>query len=163
MRIAITGHRELPKPTERLVDEAIRGELRQYLPAQLVGISSLADGADQIFAQAVLDLGGQLDVIVPATEYRDNLPADSHDTYDTLLARAAHVRRLDHQHSDSTAHMHASEVMLADADHLIAVWDGQPARGYGGTADVVALAHDQGIKVTVVWPAGARRDASAVA
>jgi hypothetical protein len=48
--------------------------------------------------------------------------------------------------------------MLADADELLAVWDGQPARGYGGTADVVEAARYKGIPVTVVWPAGAKRD-----
>jgi hypothetical protein len=53
--------------------------------------------------------------------------------------------------------MDASRHMLADADVLLAVWDGQPARGYGGTADVVNAARDQGIPVTIVWPAGAMR------
>jgi hypothetical protein len=100
---------------------------------------------------------------VPATEYRDGLPANSHDAYDKLLADAAHVHRLARTHSDSAAHWEASEVMLSDADRLVAVWDGMPARGYGGTADIVALAHDHGIQVSIVWPAGARRDDSAVA
>jgi len=48
--------------------------------------------------------------------------------------------------------------MLAEADELLAAWDGKPARGYGGTADVVDAARDQGIPVTVVWPTGAMRD-----
>jgi len=34
--------------------------------------------------------------------------------------------------------MAASAYMIDHADELWAVWDGQPARGYGGTADVVA-------------------------
>ncbi|WP_041624991.1 hypothetical protein [Stackebrandtia nassauensis] len=45
----------------------------------------------------------------------------------------------------------------ARRDQLIAVWDGQPARGYGGTADVVDYARDHGIDVTVIWPEGAKR------
>ncbi|MGV9675297.1 hypothetical protein ACWDSJ_08460 [Nocardia sp. NPDC003482] len=36
--------------------------------------------------------------------------------------------------------------------------DGKPARGYGGTADVVEAARRQGLPVTVVWPEGAERD-----
>ena len=51
--------------------------------------------------------------------------------------------------------------MLAKADRLFAVWDGQPARGYGGTADVVAEARARGIPVTVIWPEGATRDQAA--
>ena len=48
--------------------------------------------------------------------------------------------------------------MLRHADELWAVWDGKPARGYGGTADVVACARENGVPVRVIWPAGARRD-----
>ncbi|MBO0880026.1 MAG: hypothetical protein J2P17_06595 [Mycobacterium sp.] len=163
MRIAITGHRGLPEDTMRLVDRAIRTELDQYPPQDLVGISCLADGADQIFAQAVLDQGGHLEVVVPASEYRDELPQEAHQTYDALLARAVNVHRLDRRKSDPEAHVEASKLMMADADRLIAVWDSQPARGYGGTADVVTLARDRGLAVTIIWPTGARRDASAVA
>ncbi|HEX9358560.1 MAG TPA: hypothetical protein VF933_32700, partial [Streptosporangiaceae bacterium] len=66
MRIAITGHRGLPAATERLVDRAIREQLAAYAEDDLVGVSALADGADQLFARAVLDAGGRLEVIVPA-------------------------------------------------------------------------------------------------
>jgi hypothetical protein len=54
--------------------------------------------------------------------------------------------------------MDASLRMLAEADCLLAVWDGKPARGYGGTADVVNAARARGLPVTVIWPAGAERD-----
>ena len=54
--------------------------------------------------------------------------------------------------------MAASETMLDRAEQLLAVWDGQPARGYGGTADVVAHARRGGLPVVVVWPPGAHRD-----
>jgi hypothetical protein len=36
--------------------------------------------------------------------------------------------------------------------------DGEPARGYGGTADVVEAAEQRGVPVTVIWPDGASRD-----
>ena len=54
--------------------------------------------------------------------------------------------------------MDASLRMLDLAEKLIAVWDGQPARGYGGTADVVSAAKEKNIPVTIVWPPGAARD-----
>jgi hypothetical protein len=40
----------------------------------------------------------------------------------------------------------------------LAIWDGRPARGYGGTADVVAEAQREGLPVVVLWPEGAQRD-----
>ncbi|GAA2803007.1 hypothetical protein GCM10010470_42610 [Saccharopolyspora taberi] len=106
----------------------------------------------------MLDHGGRLIAIVPAAEYRDGLPEGHHTTYDFLLGQAADVIRLDHVESDSEAHMDASVRMLTEADRLVAVWDGQPARGYGGTADVVVAARQRGLPVSVVWPDGARRD-----
>ena len=161
MRIAITGHRGLPAETERLIDRAIRQQLAAYAGRELAGVSNLADGADQLFAQAVLDAGGQLDVVVPAARYKDGLPESAHATYDALLSQASSVHRLDRIESDEDAHMEASRAMLDRAEHLFAVWDGKPARGYGGTADVVAEARDRGIPVTVIWPEGASRSQAA--
>ena len=54
--------------------------------------------------------------------------------------------------------MDASVQMLHRADRLFAVWDGQPARSFGGTADVVEHARKMGLPVTVIWPEGAQRD-----
>lgn len=155
-RIAISGHRGLPGPTARLVDQAIRAALTERAP-DVTGLSCLADGADQIFARAVTDLGGALEVVVPAAEYRARLPAQSHPGYDALLAQAAAVRRLPFIESTPESHMVASRLMVDEADELYAVWDGKPARGYGGTADVVAYARERSTLVRVIWPNGAQR------
>jgi hypothetical protein len=156
-RIAISGHRGLPGPTARLVDEAIRAALAEHAH-DMTGISCLADGADQIFARAVTDLGGILEVVIPAAEYRDGLPADAHPEYDDLFDRATGVRYLPFAESTSESHMAASKLMIETADELYAVWDGKPARSYGGTADVVAYARERGTPVRVIWPDGAQRD-----
>lgn len=158
MQIAITGHRELPEPTVDLVDTSVRQWLAEHTDTTLTGLTCLADGADSIFAQAVLDAGGSLVVVVPAAEYRDSLPAEHHRAYDALIGRAAEVVRLGHRESTSESHMDASMYMLDRADRLLAVWDGKPARGYGGTADVVEAAKQRGVLVTVIWPDGASRD-----
>jgi hypothetical protein len=156
-RIAISGHRGLPAPTSRLVDEAIRAALAEHAP-DLTGLSCLADGADQIFARAVTDLGGTLEPVIPAAQYREGLPAESRPEYDDLLAQAAVVHRLPFTESISESHMAASKLMVDEADELYAVWDGKPARAYGGTADVVAYARERIIPVRVIWPDGAQRD-----
>jgi hypothetical protein len=158
MQIAITGHRELPEPTVNLVNTAIRRQLAEHTDTALIGLTCLADGADSIFAQAVLDASGSLVVVVPAAEYRDGLPTEHHPVYDALISRAVEVVRLGHRESTSQSHMDASMYMLGQADRLLAVWDGAPARGYGGTADVVEAAKQRGVPVTVIWPDGAGRD-----
>jgi hypothetical protein len=154
----VSGHRGLPAATERLVVAALRVEVAKHSAGHLVGVSSLADGADSLFAQVVLDAGGSLVLIVPAKTYRDVVPASHRATYDALLDRAAEVIELDHLEPDPEAYMDAGRRMLEQADELLAVWDGKPARGFGGTADVVAAARQRGLPVTIIWPAGATRD-----
>jgi hypothetical protein len=156
-RIAVSGHRGLPAGTVTLVSDAIRAALRETGPG-VVGLSCLADGADQLFAQAVLDAGGQIEAVVPAAQYRDGLPAEALGDYDKLIARAVTVHRMPFAESTAESHMTASKFMISRADQLWAVWDGQPARGYGGTADVAAYARDHGVAVRQIWPEGARRD-----
>ncbi len=155
-RIAVSGHRALPRTVEELVSQAIRAEFAR-VSDDLVGLSCLADGADQIFARAVVDSGGTLEVIVPAARYRDSLPPAAHRAYDELMSQASAVIQLDHVESTSKSHMDASVEMLKHADLLFAVWDGLPARGFGGTADVVAHAREAGVPVKVIWPDGAHR------
>lgn len=156
-RIAVSGHRGLPAHTERIVDRAIRSALARCGDG-VTGVSCLADGADQIFARAVLDAGGQIEAVIPAERYRQGLPPGALAEYDRLMVQAVAVHRLPFTESTPDAHMAASMFMLKTADELRAVWDGQPARGYGGTADVVASARENGIPVQVIWPEGARRD-----
>jgi hypothetical protein len=155
-RVAVTGHRGLPEQTMRLV----AGELRDYLSrfgSGLVGLSCLADGADTLFAEIVLEVGGALEVVVPAERYRDSLPADHHAAYDALLARAQAVQRLPFVESTPEAHLAAGKLLVDSCDTLVAVWDGAPARGPGGTADIVAYAREHDRPVHVIWPPGASR------
>src|SRR5450755_4674021 len=119
-RLAVSGHRNLPDGTVHLVDKAIRAALSE-IAAKVTGLSCLADGADQIFARAVLDLGGDIEAVIPAEKYRDGLPGQAHEEYDRLLAKAVAVHKLPFVESTSEAHMAASELMINEADELYAV------------------------------------------
>ncbi|GAA2618754.1 hypothetical protein [Streptomyces axinellae] len=158
MRLGITGHRGLSAQVERMVRDALHAGLRKYDPAELLGVRCLADGPDTWFAEAVLDSGGRIEVVVPAEQYREGLPESHRATYDELLARASEVHHTGMRASTSQAHMAGSEILVGLVDRLVAVWDGQPARGYGGTADVVTYARRTGVPVDVVWPKGSTRD-----
>ncbi|MCF3104722.1 hypothetical protein IPZ58_24475 [Streptomyces roseoverticillatus] len=158
MRIGITGHRGLPDHVEERVRLALAEALKGRTPSDLVGVSCIADGPDAWFAQTVLDHGGRLEVVVPAEAYRDGLPDWHHEVYDDLFRRASDVYRTGLAGSDAQAHMAGSELLVGLVDEVFAVWDGHPARGYGGTADVVAYARRTGVPVRVLWPDGATRD-----
>ncbi|WP_105974055.1 hypothetical protein [Streptomyces geranii] len=157
MRVGITGHRGLDAETEERVRAMLGEAVRAYDVAELLAVSCVADGPDAWFAEVVLEHGGHLEVVIPAAEYRENLPEWHHATYDTLLAKASHVHETGLVESTSEAHQAGSEILVGLVDELLAVWDGKPARGYGGTADVVAYAERNGVPVRVLWPAGAVR------
>jgi hypothetical protein len=126
---------------------------------ELVGISCLTQGSDQIFARIVLECEGAVEVILPAADYRERkVEPDNLAEFDDLMSCARAVRTLPYEKSNRDAYMAASEEMLGSVDSLIAVWDGNPSGGYSGTADIVAAARERGIPVTVVWPDGARRE-----
>lgn len=157
-RLGITGHINLTRETAELAARAIRRALSGYPAGELTGVSCLAAGADSIFAEAVLDAGGTLDVIVPAAGYREKAVRPDHaDRFDELISRAASVRVLPYREPDPAAYQAASEVLVSSCDRLLAVWDGQPSAGGGGTADVVRQARSRGVPVEIIWPEGARR------
>ena len=149
----------LSRDSAPLVAEVLRDLLKNCNEGELVGISCLAQGSDQIFARVVLECGGAVEVVLPAADYRERkVKPDNLAEFDDLISRTHVVRTLPFEKSDRDAYMAASEEVLNSVDSLIAVWDGNPSGGYSGTADVVAAARERGIPVTVVWPDGARRD-----
>jgi hypothetical protein len=158
MRIGITGHRRLTGDLATQIRRRLVGLIEGRDTGDLVGISCIADGPDAWFARAVLSRGGRIEVVIPASEYRDGLPAWHHGEYDALLAAASQVHVTGFRESSEEAHMAGSEILVGLADQLVAVWDGKPARGHGGTADVVAYARRMGTSVRVLWPEGAVRD-----
>ncbi|TDD42588.1 hypothetical protein [Saccharopolyspora elongata] len=156
--IGITGHSNLPAASVPLVREALAAALSVYREG-LAGVTCLARGADQIFARAVLDVGGSFEVVLPAADYRERkVKPDNAAEFDELIGKASQVRTMPFDESNRDAYMAASEHVLGSVDAMLAVWDGRPSGGYGGTGDVVQAARERGIPVTVVWPAGAERE-----
>ncbi|WP_217140221.1 hypothetical protein [Streptomyces sp. AC627_RSS907] len=157
MRVGITGHRGLGVGVERRVREMLDEAVNAYDAADLVGVSCIADGPDAWFAEAVVKHGGRLEVVMPAAGYRDALPEWHHAAYDDLLGQASDVHETGMDESTPEAHMAGSEILVSLSDELLAVWDGKPARGFGGTADVVSYAERRGVPVRVLWPEGTTR------
>ncbi|MFI7544426.1 hypothetical protein [Actinoplanes sp. NPDC049599] len=156
MRFGVTGHRILPPS---IVDRAV-AHWNRVLPAgaQLYGVSNLADGADQLFAAHVLAAGGTLEVVLPCEGYAGSLFADdSRERFEDLRRAAAIVTTMPFPEPSEQAFLAAGQALVDRCDHLFAVWDGRPARGVGGTADVVTYARDRGRPVTVLWVDGVLR------
>ncbi|MDA0565117.1 hypothetical protein LG943_12415 [Streptomonospora sp. S1-112] len=158
-RIGITGHSNLTSGSVPLVRAALAEVLAPYSDGGLVGLSCLARGADQIFAEVVLEVGGKLEVVLPSVDYREaKVKPDNLEQFDSLLMRSTLVRYMPHRTAGREAYEAANEAILGGIDRLVAVWDGQPSGGRGGTGDAVEAARGRGVPVDVVWPEGARRE-----
>jgi len=141
-----------------LVSKAIADALAPHTADGLTGISCLARGADSIFAQAVLDLGGKLEVVLPSANYREQKVKPDHaPQFDNLMRQAAKVHVLPFDQANRDAYEAANETLLASSDRLFAVWDGQGGVDKGSTASVVVEARERGLPVVVIWPNGAAR------
>src|SRR5215207_131362 len=122
-RVGVTGHSDLTESSMLIVEAVMRGWLLAHTSPPWVGVSCLASGADQVFAGLVLDLGGQLEVILPARDYRARkVDADRVYEFDRYLAAAVAVIVLDFDRSSRQAYIAASTALLGMVDMVIAVW-----------------------------------------
>ncbi|MFE4665656.1 hypothetical protein ACFRI7_07025 [Streptomyces sp. NPDC056716] len=156
--IAVTGHMDLTDASVLLVRDALREVLKPYAGG-LTGISCIAKGADSLFADVVLELGGRLVAVIPSQDYRQTKVKPGHvETFDRLTAAADETLVLPHETANRGAYADANRALLQRAERLVAIWDGTPPSGKGGgTADTVLEARDVGVLVDVVWPRGAVR------
>lgn len=153
--IGVTGHQDLPDVAIDYITAGIRSVLADH--DDIVGYSCLAAGADQLFAVEVLAVGGQLHVVIPSAGYTETLHGESATQYHRLLAAACGTTQLPFAIPDEAAYDAAGRTIAECSDTLIAVWDGQPARGLGGTDDAVAYARRLHRRVHIIWPAGLNR------
>ena len=107
-------------------------------------VSPLAEGADQIAARVALAKGFSLGAMLPfprAHMSEDFAAGAPRDGFHALLAEAASVLELPGDRAAPlAAYVMAGRATIAHCDLLIAIWDGEPPRGRGGTGEVVEIA-----------------------
>jgi hypothetical protein len=156
--VGFTGHQNIPAEAIEYVKEHLCAELQAYVPGELIGMCSLADGADQLFAQLILDASGGLNVVIPSSDYETTFDTQGLRRYHQLLSRASKTETLNWPEPSEDAFLAAGRLVVDRSDVLIAVWDGQEAQGKGGTADIVRHAQQKGKRTIIIWPKGVTRE-----
>jgi hypothetical protein len=116
-------------------------------------LSPLARGADRLAAKAALDLGCKLHVPMPFPQAEYEKDFDTPEdllAFRNLLAQANDgVMALDGDHGPDVNRSYEAvgRYVVRHCDVLIAIWDGQPGAGQGGTADIVRYAAISGVPV----------------
>lgn len=156
--IGFSGHRELGDPA--VVTEAISAALDRVAARRgpLAVVCSAASGADTLFLEAVSRRSLPFFLLLPFRRARfqqDFAPRDW-QRVQPLLERALHVEELGETETPEEAYLETGVRVADRCDILLAVWDGQPARGRGGTAEVVAYARELGKPLILIDPASGR-------
>ncbi|MEZ2330538.1 hypothetical protein AB6802_12500 [Mesorhizobium sp. RCC_202] len=173
LRVGVTGHR----PGDRLPDEDIdritadiasifnrltvaarraaekHPDVLDGADPSLTLVSALAEGADRIAAEDALGAGWRLEAVLPFTPEAyeaDFATEDSKSAFRELYDKAASVFCLampTEPNLRPRAYQATGHLTLDNCDLLLAVWDGGPAKGAGGSAEIVHDALTRGIPV----------------
>jgi hypothetical protein len=158
--VGFTGHRQIEHAdvVARAIGEAL-DFLRAQTPGEWVALASAAAGGDQLFVQQALDRGLSWHAILPlpAKDFASDFSPERWREVEALLARAEHLQISNEEGPREDAYLDCGLETVNGSDLLIAVWDGEPARGKGGTAEVVEYALSIGRPVIIIEPATGER------
>lgn len=148
--VGVTGHRNISSADEDLValiNQAFVVWFRsRYANRRMLLLTALAEGADRLVARIARDaFNADIVAVLPLPEVhyiRDFAAATSRRQFKALLTSAAQVYRAPllaptGPDPNSAQYAWAGGFIARRCDVLIAIWDGEPARGHGGTAEVV--------------------------
>jgi len=167
VRNAIDGVVEslFPAESKRIID---RVRQQGTTPISFRVLSPLAEGSDRVVARAVLGCpNARLDAVLPLVleDYlADFASEESRKEFEELFSRSRRpvslrTRRIEDDRHDPgdqadlrrEAYTKVGQYVVDHCDVLIAVWDGEPSRGRGGTAETVEYAIRQHRRVIQVW------------
>jgi hypothetical protein len=148
-RIGIVGHRFF---NDDLVLKFVKQQTTEILNKALkentnpIALSAIAEGADTLFAEAAIALDIPLEIVRPYLTYSsDFASASSQNCYNRLRTAARRETQLPYLHRSDEAYETAMKWIVMRSELLIAVWDGHPANGPGGTGNAVLQATQLGL------------------
>lgn len=148
LTVGVTGHRQIAGSCTAAIEaavDAIFAKVREKAPeAPLLLLTGLAEGADRLVARLAQERhGAELAVVLPrsADDYRgDFVRPESKAEFDRLLASARLVvtpPAIASSADPTVGYAWAGNFTALHCHLLIALWDGDEARGDGGTAQIV--------------------------
>jgi ADP-ribose pyrophosphatase YjhB (NUDIX family) len=148
LRIGASGHQQIG---DEVTIEFVSRQLRELLTTfqrqahergqKIIAHSALAIGTDRLFVKTALALGIPVEVVKPCAQYADIYDSpESREEYYYLLSRCQQVYELPIQECSEDAYLAAGHWIVDHSDLMILVWNGYPAGGKGGTADIASYA-----------------------
>jgi hypothetical protein len=138
--VGFTGHRRIDNEEDvaRVLREVVAG-LHHDLGRELVGRSSVASGGDTLFAEAcrAANLKWVALLPFPEAEFKKDFNDGDWERAKALIDHAARVETLSDIAQRPQGYLQCGLATVDGADVMVALWDGKPSRGRGGTAEIV--------------------------
>ncbi len=151
--VGFSGHRQISDPPALgTAISKVLESLKEQVKGEWLGLSSIAEGGDQIFVEQVRSMGMSWHAILPLpkAEFSNDFAPEEWGVVEKALEFAEHVRVITENGTREDAYLDCGMATVDGADVLVAVWAGEPARGKGGTGDVVAYARSLGKPLILV-------------
>jgi hypothetical protein len=155
VRIAVCGHRRLDKIDQLETGIQVAGRKIKDIfgNAEYQVFSCLAEGADRLLADRLIELlGADLIAVLPFpdSDYLDDFnTVESVQEFLIYKKRAKMIISPQQTMLRPLAYQRANQTLLNHCNILVAVWDGRPARGIGGTAETVEFARK--LCLPILW------------
>ena len=151
MKIGITGHQNLvDKPTISWLKNELLEEIQNMQIEE--AYSSLAIGADQLFAEIILTIHIPLVAIIPCINYEFTFDKNNIKIYKAILNKSSNKIQLDFNSPSEQAFYEAGKLVANKSDIVFALWNNLPSEGLGGTADIVDYAKKLNKKIIHLNP-----------
>ncbi len=169
IRIGITGHRsltgeewehviaELHKSINWIRDKVDKQRRELGIKAEyyISGITPLAEGVDRLFADEVLKQGGKLEAILPfrkeiyEKDFQDNISVSE---FNRLLSydRSPIIIDVRDAPNKEWSYYHTGKLLVDQCDILIGVWNGNDAKGAGGTQNIIQYAKENKVPTIII-------------
>ena len=149
--VAVTGHRDLRSEEAPVLASAVTRQLRllssRYPHSPCLLLTGLAEGADRLAARCALEAGWQLGVVLPLSQAvyeQDFGDQESIEDFRSLIHQASWCRDISSPGMGRPQCYDRLGQWLYQHSHaLLALWDGEPSTGLGGTAEVVRLFREE--------------------
>ena len=152
LAIGFTGHRNILDQARSR--ESIRGFLREQkrkTSAIVYGVSSAAAGGDLLFAESCLELDIPLRILLPLPreEFRKDFDEAAWLRAEQVIGKAASVDVTAVHEIRNEAYYECGVETVQQSQLMIALWDGEPSGGMGGTGEIKDFAEAMG--KPVIW------------
>jgi len=155
IKIGVSGHRFLDNTA--ILKNSVRKVFSRIFSenpgCQFELISPLAIGADQLAAECALEFKKvNLVVLLPGPEqdFLNEYSDEERKSFLSLFDQRKHVIYLPEPSKKVNLYLNMGRFLLSMVDYLIVLWNGKPARGSGGTAQIARLGEKKGLPVAWV-------------